>query len=467
MNCIPRIRNQADLIGLKRKRLTREYEYDPDQNDEHDESGSSHVICRLPLSPPSSSSSSTIILHRQTQKLRIDNINTININININTVELQKEEPKGYIHELPKELFLKVISFIGPTSSTLIALSHVNKRYATMMKQVAEAMIDRAKVSYKVLLPPIHLSESITSLAIRHVRCFQDVMYKCNSIKKVLEKDFVHGCLSEAFQRGYISVEARHEIDAALTEKNDNSNNNNNNNTTTTKTNRITPVTIKEIDEALDIALDLLGYDNMTYFTKHLKITPEAIHPTFIAKGRHSLLEFFSHDIEHQVLSLCGKCGGKVFKYVKMMKLLQRSCRAGHQVDENNVAAAAAAAGGASNPLPLLLPSTRFQTTSTNLINTWKDEERFDRARLLMQLVVHRFVNMDTAATNERISIINDNESSLTSSSPSTLSTATNASVEREHHLPEDGEQQQGEDCKNGGSKEDDNNQAFYTWLNA
>lgn len=334
---------------------------------------------------------------------------------------LQKANPNSSLNDgqqchidcLPEELFFKIISFIGPASSDLITLTQVNRRYSKIMTQVGDAMLIRAKSSYRILLPRIYRDESLMSLCTRHVRCFQDFMNKCNLIKNILEKDFVKGCITDALTRGCISLPALNELKAAIAKRDVNVNDTK----TTVKT--IDPVTVTEIDQALDVALDLLGADNKTYFLAN-KIAPfDASHPTFYGTGRTNILGYFSEKIENQILSLCGKCGGKIFKYVKMMSLIQDY--GGH-------------------------------TTSTlvsNTIHRWKDEERLDRARLVMQLVVHRLMVSERSSDVHSVAMAD-------SSSAATIQTipANDAEVGLGGNLSKTNE-----DVKQ------DSRKPFYSWL--
>lgn len=369
-----------------------------------------------------------------------------------------------HIDDIPKEIFLKIISFIGPTSPTLLSLSQVNKHYAHLMKQVGEAIMVRAEVSYRTLLPKMNSDEPLLSICTRHVRCFQDIMKKCNTIKKILDKSFAKGCLDEALTRGYISQNSVQEVTTAMIERNlisatgtESSISSSTRETKNDSTSTSDPshVKLSDIDQALNLALDLLGCDNINYFIENnanLPIPLEHVDPSFLTIGRKSILEFFKENIEHQILTLCGKCGGKVFKYCKMMKILQEH-------DRNN---------GIDDP----------SSFSSGIIQSYKDEERYDRSRLVMQLVVHRFLTIERSsliakATSSSISSSLSSTTSLTTTTTTTTTdsihlvsaTSPSTTMNEPNHCYS-GEQHQG--VSNDSKREDqkkDEGKSFYSWL--
>lgn len=338
------------------------------------------------------------------------------------------EEDICHIDHIPRELFFKIISFIGPASSTLIVLTQINKRYANIMQQVGHSMLVRSKTCYKMHLPKIYVNESHMSLCTRHVRCFQDMMEKCNTLKNFLEKDFVYGCLMDALKRGWIDIAAMNEISAFITERDESrSNNHHDNNDNEPQANDIlsssphkVPTTTNDIDQAMSIALDLLGKDNISYFLEHRNLPIEALHPSLSKDGRKNILEYFTSKMQRQILILCGKCGGKVFKYIKMISLLQQNRQ---------------------NQMQLALDS----------VSTWKDEERLDRARLIMQLVMYRLMliqKSDSVPVPTRDDFISSAE--ITQSDEDELSTSD---------LEEDGSSVKADEDKSV------NEESFYNWL--
>jgi hypothetical protein len=142
---------------------------------------------------------------------------------------------------LPPELFCHTLSFVGPASTTLLALAQVNQFFRGTMDAIGNAMLPRAQAHFRVSLSPTSPIESKTSLFIRHARI-------CNHILNQLTK-------------------LRTMLQATPTEKD-----------------------ADEVQLAMDMALTLLN-----------------IGPSL------------SLSLERQILSTCGKCGGKAFKYSKWM----------------------------------------------------------------------------------------------------------------------------------------------------
>jgi predicted nucleic acid-binding Zn-ribbon protein len=413
-----------------------------------------------------STTSPTTLLLRHQDASSSDSISK-NININNNKYNIRNIDNSNYNYNdeqpchidcVPKEIFFKIISFIGPSSPTLITLTQLNTRYRKIMKEVCDAMLVRAKSSYRILLPQIYRNESLMSLCTRHVRCCQDIMEKCNILKSILEKDFLRGCLIEAFARGSISIPTVSTVgktrdDGTSPSRSDTNEiadtgasagtteNSTHDDVGKSNNSPKAPVTSNDIDKALEITLELLGADNVSYFlsnknpAQQLQNLPstDVLHPTFLTNGRTNIIQYFSEKIENQILSLCGKCGGKIFKYVKMMSLLQSQ---------------------GMNLAPM----------ASNTIHRWKDEERLDRARLVMQLVVHRFLVMERSDPGSASAAVVD---SVTESTSEVMDPSTN-----EGSVPHSvGAIGNNDDNSNGNSGEGrgkggvDNRHPFYSWL--
>jgi hypothetical protein len=399
-----------------------------------------------------------------------------------------------HFDNIPKDVFLKIISFIGPASPTLTPLSQVNKQFAHIMKQVGEAILVQAKMSYRTLLPKLNYEEPLLSLCTRHVRCYQDIMNKVNTIKKILDKSFVNGCLGEALIRGYIDQSSVNDLTTAMiqrsittstasTQSNDSSTMETDDKKKkkeekeeTDATVQHLPITLHEIDQALDTTLDLLGCDNITYFIENnaiINIPRENIDPSFFTQGRKSLLEFLSKNIEHQILTLCGKCGGKVFKYCKMLTLLQeQGIRRNNDNNTVNII-------GNDNPA-----SSTSLLPPTSIIQSFKDEERYDRSRLIMQLVVHRFMRIERSNLVSKATVELSSSSSTATTIPSTTSeeaerttTATDSSLpvpttvspitdsNHSHSVEEHRSVGSNDSKKEDDGQKEDEGQSLYSWL--
>lgn len=240
--------------------------------------------------------------------------------------------------DLPQELLLTMISFLGPRCSSLLRLSETNKTFRSILQKVGDAMIVKASSSFRRVLPRLHPMESDISLFIRHARCCKDIEYKCLQLKQILDKDFIVGCCLGPIIVRPISIGK--DCNRPVRRKE--------------------AVTIQEIDTALAIALELIGQDSLSYFMSSGKIKVRDIDPNLLYSERGLLTEHCSRDIEKQILSLVGRCGGKVFKFMKLRKITRINWSMHESIDNNKV--------------------------------DFVDMDRTTRARLLMRLVFWRNV---------------------------------------------------------------------------
>jgi len=257
---------------------------------------------------------------------------------------------------LPQELVFKIISYIGPRSSSLLNMSQLDTHFHRLMTRVGDAMLIRAQSNFRILLPKLHPVESSLSLFMRHARCCKEIESKCNQLKHILAKDCIVGSILGPVVVRSLRVTSPQGI---LQNNSDNNNNSDNHNKPVCVMNA---VTLEEIDTALTIALEIIGQDVLSYFlaTRHVMI--KDVDENLIASERRNIIQHCSATLENRVLSLAGQCGGKVYKYIKMRQIIRTGCS---NIDDTNDL------GGKESAES-------------------KDEERMDRARLLMQLVICR-----------------------------------------------------------------------------
>lgn len=153
-------------------------------------------------------------------------------------LKMTKQSP---LECLPADLLCQVLSYLGPTSTGLVALSEANKFMNTTMNVIGNAMLPRARSNFRIPLQPLSPIESFTSLFVRHARICSGVLKQLAELRLRLNR---------------------------------------------------TPVDVADIDNAMDMALDLL------------KVGPT-----------------LSVSLERQILSTAGKCGGKAFKFCKGLML--------------------------------------------------------------------------------------------------------------------------------------------------
>lgn len=195
-----------------------------------------------------------------------------------------KRTEQSVLEWLPAEIFCQVLSFVGPTSNSLVALSEVNTYMNKTMNAIGKAMLPRAQSNFRVPLVPLSRNESCTSLFLRHSRACSNVLQELASLRKRLNQNLPD---------------------------------------------------VAAVDQAMDTALRLLE-----------------VGPTL------------SVSLERQILSTAGKAGGKVFKWTK------------HRALQN-------LEHGLLAELSTIAPH----------------QQRLDMARLIMQIVVFRDLQIATQPT--------------------------------------------------------------------
>ena len=150
-------------------------------------------------------------------------------------------EAQSLLELLPPELFCHALSFVGPASTTLLAIAKVNQFFRGTMTAIGNAMLPRAQAHFRITLVPKSPMESSSSLFIRHARICSQVLCDLTQLRSML-----------------------------LISPTENDS--------------------QQVEHAMEMALKLL------------QIGPS-----------------LSLSLERQILSTCGKCGGKAFKYSKWM----------------------------------------------------------------------------------------------------------------------------------------------------
>lgn len=94
----------------------------------------------------------------------------------------------GSLGSLPPELFCHVLSFIGPTSSSLLSLSQLNHSFHGTMKAIGNAMLPRACAHFRAPLPRKTVLESSTSLFVRHARTCSRIINDLAELRNLLNR---------------------------------------------------------------------------------------------------------------------------------------------------------------------------------------------------------------------------------------------------------------------------------------
>lgn len=178
---------------------------------------------------------------------------------------------------LPQEVFCKVVSFLGPTSTSLCCLSQVSREYRQIMALIGETMVKRARLRFVTPLPPLSQLESSLSLFVRSARVSKFVHDKLEEVDQVLSeisKLPLHHNGSVLCPLPLMSSS-----DSGLPK-------------------------LQDVHHALNIALCLLGYWKQDFFQD----------PTLaqrIAKSANTTA------LKWRATSICSKLGATVYKFVK------------------------------------------------------------------------------------------------------------------------------------------------------
>jgi len=325
------------------------------------------------------------------------------------------------LSNLPEELIYKTLSYIGPASNSLIHLSQVNKHfYDLLQNKIGRAMMKGTKDQFRSLLPKLSYNESNLSWFVRHVQCCWDIRQKLLFLKKILDKDFciffdcrvsshrtAHQRPSESSPGGDMIVTSSSTPPSRTSSP------------PMIKADSNTIISPKDVDASLDLALSLMkgdpmkgelvgkdgdGNESVPCSLSSTSSFSRAMTTSRIKTQDKSVIQYCSASLENLVLILCGKCGGKAFKYAKMRLWLRNEVGLEFASDvqefvgdtrhmlsgspkcvskDNNCTNVKSPTGGKG-------PEVELSNEQIRSMAKAKDEERMDKARLLMQLVISR-----------------------------------------------------------------------------
>ncbi len=199
--------------------------------------------------------------------------------------ELLNQGSDASFEAFPREIFCNIVSYIGPTSSSLCIIGRLSRYHREMMNTIGDVMLERAKLRFRTPLPPESHSESSISLFVRHSRVAKVVHDNLEMLESVLEKEFPVTDIS--ITNGYLkNYDPPH------------------NSPDTVVPRRMIVVEPHELENALNVALCLLGAGREHYFCD----VEQALH---ISKNAATTA------LEWRVSSICGKLGAKAYKYFK------------------------------------------------------------------------------------------------------------------------------------------------------
>lgn len=186
---------------------------------------------------------------------------------------------------LPYELFCSVVSYIGPTSSSLCALHQIDRDHHTKLTTIGNIMLQKAQLRFCTPLQPNSIQESSISLFVRHARASKIVHDACEILDGVLKKNFpvinTDNIEENMMQPPYLDA-----VDIAE--------------------DSVKPT---EVNHALNTALCLLGAGKRHYFED-----PQRADDISESAATTAL--------EWRVYSLCCRIGAKAYKFAK-----SRMCR--------------------------------------------------------------------------------------------------------------------------------------------
>ena len=231
------------------------------------------------------------------------------------TSSQQDNEPQPCFVSLPRELLYDVVAFIGPTSSSLCALSQVSKYHKSIMSCVGDVMLTRARLRFRIPIPPKSICESSISLFVRHARASKVVHDSLQVLENVLKKDFPFICTSSIEDDGTSATKLPlcSAVDHPVPENNISDDDSSSLHRIDGLLN-VVAVEPSEVNSALSIALCLLGC--------HSSIEDP--------NGRRIYESAATTALEWRVDLLCSVLSAKAYKFAK-----SRMCRRYEQEDND------------------------------------------------------------------------------------------------------------------------------------
>jgi len=232
------------------------------------------------------------------------------------TPQQDNDEPQPCFASLPRELLYDVVAFIGPTSSSLCALSQVSQYHKSIMSCVGDVMLARARLRFRIPIPPMSICESSISLFVRHARASKVVHDSLQVLENVLMKDFPYICTSsiEDESASATKLSLCSAVDHPVSENNVSDDDSSSLHSRIDGLLNVVAVEPSEVNNALSIALCLLG-------------CPSSIEDP---KGRRIYESAATTALEWRVDLLCSVLSAKAYKFAK-----SRMCRRYEQEDND------------------------------------------------------------------------------------------------------------------------------------
>ena len=232
------------------------------------------------------------------------------------TPQQNNDEPQPCFASLPRELLYDVVAFIGPTSSSLCALSQVSQYHKSIMSCVGDVMLARARLRFRIPIPPMSICESSISLFVRHARASKVVHDSLQVLENVLKKDFPYICTSSIADEGASATKLSlcSAVDHHVSENNVSDDDSSSLHSRIDGLLNVVAVEPSEVNNALSIALCLLG-------------CPSSIEDL---NGRKIYESAATTALEWRVDLLCSVLSAKAYKFAK-----SRMCRRYEQEDND------------------------------------------------------------------------------------------------------------------------------------
>ena len=117
----------------------------------------------------------------------------------------KKETNRNHFENIPIELFYRIISLLGATSSDLITLSKVNLRYRSIMNAIGHGMLKRAEGVFRC---------NVWRSSSSHITAFVHLTRDCFAAQHRIEK--LHRILKKDLNKEFTSSEIDDILDFCL-----------------------------------------------------------------------------------------------------------------------------------------------------------------------------------------------------------------------------------------------------------
>ena len=111
--------------------------------------------------------------------------------IMVQSTVVETDEIGACFASLPQELFCNIVAYLGATSSSLCVLSQLTQKHNILMSTIGDVMLHRARMCFRIPIPPKDPKESSVSLFVRHARASKAVNDRLVVLERAIQKVYL------------------------------------------------------------------------------------------------------------------------------------------------------------------------------------------------------------------------------------------------------------------------------------